>query len=437
MGNYFTLYFCLVIMPQMYRLIISFFTRCLQIFCIAVSSQSISSAQGLLNNNYPSPTEEQLEIARNLYNNQELEDAYQAYNTMLRKFPDNGEVLFGLALTTEALGESDQALIYYNMLVHFDFELPEIYMNRGKIRYNRKQFEAALNDFIKGEQIPVRETRMVQFKGWTPSESSATQLQEINTSMSWANEFKEWKAKSLLTLKRYEESLLSYHELVLSEPKNSHYLVGRSDVYLAKGDVNSAINDLKTALIINPSDEQAKFNLLQMNSENITEDDLLKLYEEILTTSPDLAEVFINKGILHYKKGDYLEALENINRAIELDHDRGIYYFNRSLVLGKMKRLNEANENLREAINLLPDHAPAWAALGNNHIELENYSAAIEAFQLALFYDSTNPVYHFNRAVAFQKSGKLAEACGDFRIAATMGLSEAQEMSLKLCGAKN
>ena len=436
MGNYFTLHYCLVNMPQMYHLNNSLFTRCLQIFCIITFSHSVSLAQ-VLTNNFPSPPEDQIESARLLHNNQEFEAAYQAYNVMLQEYPDNGEVLFGLALTTEALNDFDQALIYYNLLVHYEFELPEIYMNRGKIRYDKKQFEAALDDFIKGEQIPVRETRMVQFKGWTPSENSATQLQDINTSVSWVNEFKEWKAKTLLKLNRYEESLLYYQELLSSSPENSHYLVGRSDVHLAKGDIKAATNDLKNALIINPSNEQAKFNLLQLSSEDVSEDDLLKLYEEILATSPDIAEVFMNKGILHYKQGDYLEALENANRAIELEEDKGIYYFNRSLVLNKMERYSEANENLLEAINLQPDHAAAWAAMGNNHIELENYTAAIEALQLALFYDSTNPIYHFNRAVAFQKNGKLAEACSDFRIAANMGLREAQEMTIKLCGVKN
>src|SRR5690606_21740741 len=147
------------------------------------------------------------------------------------------------------------------------------------------------------------------------------------------------------------------------------------DVHLAKGDIKAATDDLKNALIINPSNEQAKFNLLQLSTEDVTEDDLLKLYEEILATSPDIAEVFMNKGILHYKQGDYLDALDNANRAIELDEDKGIYYFNRSLVLTKMERYSEANENLLEAINLQPDHAPAWAAMGNNHIELENYTA--------------------------------------------------------------
>jgi tetratricopeptide (TPR) repeat protein len=436
MGNYFALHFCLLIMPQMYHLKSSIIASSLHIFWILIFSQSVSLAQGLTNN-YPSPPEEQIEAARILYNDSKFEDAYQAYNAMLLNYPDNGEVLFGLALTTEALKDYDQALIYYNLLVHYEFELPEIYMNRGKIRFTKKQYEAALEDFIKGELVPIRETRMVQFKGWKPSESSATQLHDIQTSVNWVNEFKEWKAKSLLKLERYEEALLYYQELISSSPENSTYLVERADIFLAKADIDSGFRDLKNALIVNPSNEQAKFNLLQLSTEDVTENDLLRLYEEILTTSPNIAEVLMNKGILHYKQGDYLLALENLNDAIALDPEKGIYYFNRSLVLSKLERYSEAINNLLDAVNFQPDHAPSWAALGNNQIELENYPSAIEAFQLALFYDSTNPIYHFNRAVAFQKSDKIKEACSDFRIAANMGLQEAQEMTIKLCGVKN
>ena len=240
-----------------------------------------------------------------------------------------------------------------------------------------------------------------------------------------------------MKLNRYEEALLAYQELISSSNDNSLYLLGRSDVYLAKGEMKKAITDLKNALLIDPSNEQAKFNLLQLTVEDVTEDDLLQLYEEILATSPDIAEIYMNKGIIHYKRGEYLTALDNIDRAIELNKKKGIYFFNRALVLNKMSLFYQANENLREAIKLQPDHSPAWAALGNNLIELEKYSEAIDAFQLALFYDSTNPIYHYNRAVAFQKSNKLAEACSDFRIAANMGLREAQDMVIKLCGVKN
>jgi len=423
-------------MPQMYHLKSSLVKLCLQIFFLIFITQSETLAQGL-SANFPSPPEDQLEYARSLYNSQELEKAYQAYNEMYLKFPDNGEVLFGLALTTEALQEYDQALLYYNLLIYNGFELPEIYMNRGKIRFNKKQFEAALDDFTYGAQLPVRETRMVQFKGWSPSESSATQLELINTSMSWGNEFKEWRAKCLSNLNRFAEALSFYNELIFDEPSNTHYLLGRSDIYLAQGELECAISDLKNALIEDPTNEQAKFNLLQLSAQDVTESDLLKLYEEIITTSPDIAEVFMNKGIIHYKQGDFSLALSNINRAIELNNDKGIYYFNRALVYSKLEQYTEANENLREALNLIPDHAPSWAAIGNNYIELKRYDEAIEAFQLALFYDSTNPNYHYNRAVAFQKSDKLAEACSDFRIAANMGLREAQNMTLKLCGIKN
>ncbi len=422
-------------MPQMYHLYSAIVKLCLYIFCCVLLVQNETLAQGL-SNDFPSPPEAQLESARLLYNNLKLEEALRAYNTMLVEYQDNGEVLFGLALTTEALQDYDQALIYYNLLVHYDFELPEIYMNRGKIRYAKMQFEAARNDFEIGEQVPVRETRLVQFKGWTPSEGSATQMEEISTSNSWANEFTEWQAKCLLKLNRLEDALLKYQELIERAPKSVLYLLGRSEVYIVNGDMTAAINDLKNALMIDPSNEQATFNLLQLSNEDVSEEDLLNLYDEILATSPDITEVFMNKGIILYKRGDYSDALENANKAIELNNEKGIYFFNRSLIYTKMERFAEANKDLREAVSLHPDYAPAWAALGNNHIEMERYSEAIEDFQLALFYDANNPIYHFNRAVAFHKSGKLPEACNDFGIAANMGLKEAQEMTLKLCGIK-
>ena len=135
----------------MYQSISAIKRLSVQIFCIFLLSQTAVLAQGLTNS-YRSPSENQIENARLLYNDLKLESAYKAYNSMLQEYPDNGEVLFGMAITTEAMRDYDQALIYYNLLVHYDFELPEIYMNRGKIRYKKEPFEDALEEFIIGEK---------------------------------------------------------------------------------------------------------------------------------------------------------------------------------------------------------------------------------------------------------------------------------------------
>ena len=79
-------------------------------------------------------------------------------------------------------------------------------------------------------------------------------------------------------------------------------------------------------------------------------------------------EEYVLRATDHYYKGEYDEALRNLDRAIELRSDFAEAWYNKGIVLSVICRHEEEIEVYNKAIELRPDYAEAWnnksAALG-------------------------------------------------------------------------
>lgn len=103
-----------------------------------------------------------------------------------------------------------------------------------------------------------------------------------------------------------------------------------------------------------------------------------------------------NRGIVKYKANNYLEAIEDYNKAIEIDPTYA--YINRG--------------NVKEGLN--------------------DYLGAIEDYNIAI---EINPKYanaYYNRAISKQKIDD-STCCKDWKIAVELGVEDASEMLKKYC----
>ena len=78
------------------------------------------------------------------------------------------------------------------------------------------------------------------------------------------------------------------------------------------------------------------------------------------------------------------KAIECFEKAIELKPDYAEAYGNMGIVLGIMKRLDEAVKCFEKAIELKPDYADAYSNIGISLTELGRYDEAIKCFEKAI-----------------------------------------------------
>lgn len=105
------------------------------------------------------------------------------------------------------------------------------------------------------------------------------------------------------------------------------------------------------------------------------------------------AKYYLNQGIEKTNKGNFIAALEDFDKSLELDAKKPLTYFSKAIVFHNLKRLEEAFENYSRAIEL--DEKMVDAYYNRAHVVLlkENpgeaeYKKALRDFEEAMNLDN-------------------------------------------------
>jgi len=191
-----------------------------------------------------------------------------------------------------------------------------------------------------------------------------------------------------------------------------------------------------------PSDY--KNNLLRRKDSMATENE--KTFEEI---NRQLAELYIEREIIHAEAKRFDEAAMDFTRAIELDPTDAEAYRNRGMISGGLRTLEEvikdytksiefdsdfpityryradayrqlgklenAIEDLDVTIKMASDGWTSYLNRGLNYLELKHYDKAEEDFTKVIELAPDLMFGYANRALLYEEMNRHGEAVGDFK----------------------
>jgi len=85
----------------------------------------------------------------------------------------------------------------------------------------------------------------------------------------------------------------------------------------------------------------------------------------------EIAEDYFYSGNTKYELKDYKGALQDYNKAIELNPNYALAYYNRGVAKDKLKDYRRALQDYNKAIELNPNYALAYYNRGGAKIRLE------------------------------------------------------------------
>jgi len=146
------------------------------------------------------------------------------------------------------------------------------------------------------------------------------------------------------------------------------------------------------------------------------------------TWSPSREEKEIRKhlrtGHTLYRKKIYRTALQEFDKAIELDPNNYRAYFWRGRVNIKVKRLKEAAVDFQMAIKLKPDYAEAYDNLGWLHMQLEEYDQSINYLSKSLELKPNDGWAYYTRGRCYFQKGDLQKALKDTKTSCSLGYKQ-------------
>jgi len=152
----------------------------------------------------------------------------------------------------------------------------------------------------------------------------------------------------------YDRAISEYDAAKHIGPDDPQVYIGKGIVLAQKKEFDEAIKNYQEALSVDPKNPYTYSNIAHALFQK---DDLEKsiLYYEValLYNSTNSATIHNNLGLVHQKKGDYVNSLDNFTKAIELSEDgnpsRSIFFNNRGFSFLKMQKYNKAESDFKKS----------------------------------------------------------------------------------------
>lgn len=150
-------------------------------------------------------------------------------------------------------------------------------------------------------------------------------------------------------------------------------------------------------------------------------------YSKAIQLDPNDAMAYYNRGIAYYFKGQYDRAIADYNKGIALDPNNAIAYNYRGIAYDFKGQYDKAFKDYNKAIQLDPNYVFAYSNRGIAYKNKGQYDRAFKDYNKAIQLDSNYAQAYYNRGIAYHSMGKNQEAFNDYKIAAKLGFKPAQD----------
>ena len=142
--------------------------------------------------------------------------------------------------------------------------------------------------------------------------------------------------------------------------------------------------------------------------------DAISDFDKAIQLKPDDAKAYVNRGLAKYYLGQYLAAISDYDKAIQLKPDDAKAYSNRGAAKTDLGQYFAAISDHNKAIQLKPDAVNAYVNRGVAKHGLGQYTAAIQDFDETIRLKPNDATPYNNRGLAKDNLGQHAAAIQDY-----------------------
>ena len=174
------------------------------------------------------------------------------------------------------------------------------------------------------------------------------------------------------------------------------------------------------------------FSVLSFNRNKVWANGLT-LFDDVIEKQPEAFYAYHSRGIVYYYQGNYNASLMDYNKAIALNNNYGLTFYNKGLTEMMLKQNAEAYKSFSSTIKLIPNNDQAYNDRAIANYNLNNFDEAINDYSKSISLNPQNTKAYYNRGAAYFRTNDMVKACADWQKASEMGLKQADEMIMKHC----
>jgi tetratricopeptide (TPR) repeat protein len=210
---------------------------------------------------------------------------------------------------------------------------------------------------------------------------------------------------------------------------NDYSFVRAGNEFFKAGEADSAIEEYKNALELNPNNFEAhlKIGFLMYNVKKMSEEGM-EHYYQALKADPKDPRIYHDLGmaLLHQKKYDkaveYLTiAVKGMPEGFDIQYDIVDMHYNLGMALLGLGKSQDAITHFTKVISNNPNHAPAFLSIAMALADEERFDESLKYYSRAIQLKpeiGRSPEYYYMLAVSYAKAGRTQEAGQSARMAA-------------------
>jgi len=220
-----------------------------------------------------------------------------------------------------------------------------------------------------------------------------------------------WIARAQVRYWHDSETLWEHTLAVTKDNDFPHY--GLGDVYFARGEVNKALTEFRSALDLRPDSPYAHNDIGLVLAKMGRLDEAVDHLKAAIRILPNHPTAHYTLGNALLKKAQTNDAIKEFEQQLVLQPDHAPARYNLALALLNQGQLNQAIAQYEKTIELRPDYAEAYYGLGNCYIEQGDPEKASKQYEQALKLSPSLVEARNNLATILCQRGEIDRAISE------------------------
>jgi tetratricopeptide (TPR) repeat protein len=136
--------------------------------------------------------------------------------------------------------------------------------------------------------------------------------------------------------------------------------------------------------------------------------------DSALILAPNIADFWVNRGIVKQSSRDTLAALKDFKSALQIDSDHALANHNLALLGSSDRKEKQTEKHLTEAIEKNPNLVYSYEERGFIRMKAKNWKGALEDFNQAIFLDANEADNWLHRGIVKEKIKDMQGALADY-----------------------
>lgn len=310
-----------------------------------------------------------------------------------KRFPEDPAVFEALGELAASRGSFDDAVLDYDRAIALDPNNIGLYFARGIALRQARRFEEAGAEFTRVEKESPDYPGLALERGNLFEESG-----------------------------RSDEALRAYEQALSEAPEDLDLKLRVACARAGAGQGEPALGLLAPLLEARPTSAEVNFcQGLAMLNENDSLPDARRYLERAVARDPSRAKYHLYAGWAALEMGDLIAASVSLDKAVELDQTLADAYWKRGELRVKQRAVRDALDDLNRALELSPSRVEAHAQKAVAFMELGKEQDAMAEFAKAVETGVVAAYWHYRYGDLLLVNKRPAEAREQLAIAVQKG----------------